>query len=128
MLKKVSDARFQEVLSTAKREFPFCLEDMEKEGELNLDFVRYRTANELFEVTRKAGDYLATNFDCGSAKEAQSKFNEMVDGLANYISSVVMQMRERTAVLDEETLNGLETDIKRVVKRKRNRNRDAYNG
>lgn len=125
MLKKVSDARFREQLSTAKREFPFCLEEMEKEGELDIEFVRYRTANELFEVTRKAGEYLATNFDCASSREAQSKFNELVDDFGRYIYNAVTLMRKRTAELDEETLRGLETDIKRVVKRKRNRNKDA---
>ena len=121
MLKKVSDARFREELAVAKRDFPFRLDEMEQSGELDLEFVRYRAANQFFEVTRKAGEYLATNFDCGSSKEAESKFNEVIDGLGQFVIGVVGSLRQRTAELDDDSRNNMETLIKRVVKQKRKR-------
>lgn len=121
MLKKVSDARFKEELDVAKRDFPFRLNEMEQNGELDLEFIRYRAANQFFEVTRRAGEYLATNFDCGSSKEAESKFNEVVDELGRFIFGVVGSMRQRTAELDDDARNSMETLIKRVVRKKRTR-------
>lgn len=121
MLKKVSDARFREELAVAKRDFPFRLDEMEQSGELDLEFVRYRAANQFFEVTRRAGEYLATNFDCGSSKEAELKFNEVIDGLGRFVFGVVGSMRQRTSELDDDARNSMETLIKRVVKQKRRR-------
>lgn len=121
MWKKVSDAAFKLELETAKRDFPFRLGEMEEEGELDLEFVRYRAANQFFGVTKRAGEYLATNFDCGSSQEAQSKFNEMIDYLGRCVFGLVYSMRQRTAELDESSRDGLETLIKRVVKAKRRR-------
>lgn len=121
MLKKVSDARFNEELKLAKRDFPFLLNEMEQEGGLDLEFIRYRASNQLFEVTRKAGDYLATNFDCGSAKEAEKSFNDVIDKIGAYVYQLVASMRQRTSELDKDANNGVETLVTRVVKQKRKR-------
>lgn len=121
MLPKVSDALFRHEMETAKRDFPFRLQEMEEEGELDLEFVRYRAANQFFGVTKRAGEYLANNFDCGSSDEAQSKFNEIVDVFGRCIIEMVESLRQRTLEMDENSRHGMETLVKRVVKAKRKR-------
>lgn len=121
MLPKVSDALFRREMEMAKRDFPFRLQEMEEEGELDLEFVRYRAANQFFGITKRAGEYLANNFDCGSSDEAQSTFNEIVDVFGRCVLKMVESLRQRTEEMDENSRHGMETLVKRVVKAKRKR-------
>ena len=93
---------------------------MEKEGELDLEFVRFRSAVHLFDLTKRAGEYLASNFDCGTAEEAVSRFDALVDDFGRYVMAIVLSMRQRTLELDTDVLvNDLETPVRRVVKKRR---------
>lgn len=125
---KVTDARFRVELQCAKRDFPFRLAEMEKEGELDLEFIRQRTANQLFDITKRAGEFVASNFDCASSREAENLFDVFVDEFGRFVFEVVASMRRHTDELDRAARNGLETTVRRVVIAKRRRKTRGQDG